>query len=267
MEPQYFESNPNKNSNILLTILMAVGIIFLSALVVYAFFAIQKVSKEAKYVGVGVTQNNTINISETGVVYVVPDMANVTFTTLSNDANISEALKLDSNSSNSIIDFLKRQGIDDADIQTVDFNVYPQYQWQTKGIDLSVYPLGKRVITGYQVTHSIRTVIRSIDQAGNIIQGAVVAGASQVSELTLINSNLDDLRQQARDLAISQAKTKASAIASGLGVTLGNPVSFTESFIVPVSYQSSTTGAGANLQISVGENKIQATVNISYEIK
>ncbi len=267
MEAQYFESDP-KNDNIILKILMVIGIIFLLVLTFYAFVGIQKTSKETKYIGASTNSQNTINISETGTVYAVPDTAEVTFTTITQNTNIADALRNNSNSTNSILDFLKRQGVADADMQTVDFNIYPQYQWQTKGIDLTLYPLGKRVITSYQATQSVQVNIRNNDQIGNVIQGAITAGASQVSGLTFIVGKEDDYKQQARDLAITQAKARATAIAKSLGVKLGNVVSYTESYYAPVYATSAvTTGTGSNLQISVGENKIQATVNISYQIQ
>ncbi len=267
MEAQYFESDP-KNDNIILKILMVIGIIFLLVLTFYAFVGIQKTSKETKYIGTNNNLQDTINISETGTVYAAPDTAEVTFTTITQNNNIAQALTNNANATNSILDFLKRQGVADADMQTVDFNVYPQYQWQTKGLDLTVYPLGKRVIINYQATQSVTVKIRNNDQIGNVIQGAVTAGASQVSDLTFIVGKEDDYKQQARDLAVAQAKTKAEAIAKSLGVKLGNVVSYTESYYTPIyTTKAVTTGTGSNLQISVGENKIQSTVNISYEIK
>jgi hypothetical protein len=267
MEAQYFEKEA-KAENPIIKILMIMGIVFLLVLTIFTLFAIQNTSKETKYLGSS-SGNNTINISETGTVYAVPDVALVTFTTITEATTIDSALTSNSDKVNAIIDFLKRQQVQEADMKTVDFNIYPQYEWQTKGVDLTVYPLGKRVIVGYEAVESVEVTMRDNDQIGRNIQGSLEAGASQVSGLTFIISKEDELKKQAREQAIANAEAKGEEIAKNLKVTLGEPVSFTESYSTPVysSTSTATSGSGSNMQIVVGENKIQVTVNISYEIK
>jgi uncharacterized protein len=267
MEAQYFDSEP-KNENIIPKILMIVGIIFLLVLIIYTFVAMQNTSKQTKYIGTSSNSTNTINISETASVYAVPDSAKVAFTVIAKGTSISDVMTTSTNQANSVLDFLKRQNIDTADMQTTDFNVYPVYSWQTTGIDTSIYPLGKRVITSYQATKTIMVNIKDTSQVGNIIQGGITAGASQVSNLGLAVYDESTYKEQARDLAISAAKTKATAIAKSLGVSLGDATGYTESYVTAYdSAATATSGTGASLLINVGESKIQATVNISYQIQ
>jgi hypothetical protein len=267
MEAQYFEKEA-KAENPIIKILMIMGIVFLLVLTIYTLFAIQNTSKSTKYLGSS-SGDNTINVSETGTVYAVPDVALVTFTTITEATTIDSALTNNSDKVNAIIDFLKRQQVQEADMKTLDFNIYPQYEWQTKGVDLTVYPLGKRVIVGYEAVESVEVTMRDNDQIGRNIQGSLEAGASQVSGLTFIISKENELKKQAREQAITNAKAKGEEIAKNLKVTLGEPVSFTESYSTPVysSTAAATSGSGSNMQIVVGENKIQVTVNVSYEIK
>jgi hypothetical protein len=267
MEAQYFEKEA-KTENPMIKILMIMGIVFLLVLTIYTLFAIQNTSKQTKYLGSS-SGENTINISETGTIYTVPDVALVTFTTITEATTIDSALTNNSDKVNAIIDFLKRQDVAETDMKTVDFNIYPQYEWQTKGVDLTVYPLGKRVIVGYEAVESVEVTMRDNDQIGRNIQGSLEAGASQVSGLTFIVSNEEELKKQAREQAIASAEAKGEEIAKNLNVRLGDPVSFTESYSTPVysSTATATSGTGSNMQIVVGENKIQVTVNISYEIQ
>ncbi len=267
MEAQYFEKEA-RTENPMIKTLMIAGIIFLFVLIIYTVFAIQNTSKATQYIGSS-TGENTINVSEVGTVYSVPDVALVTFTTMTDATTINAALTNNREKTNRIIDFLKRQNIAVADMKTVDFNIYPQYEWQTKGVDLTVYPLGKRVIVGYEAVESVEITMRDNNEIGRNIQGSLEAGASQVSGLTFIISNEEALKKQARELAIANAQAKATEIAKNLKVGLGDPVSFTESYYSPV-YNSkgvATSGTGSNFQIVVGENKIEVTVNVSYEIK
>ena len=267
MEAQYFEKEA-KSENPLIKILMIMGTIFLLVLIVYYLFAIQNTSTETKYFG-STSGNNTINISETATSYDVKSVALVTFTAITEATTIDAALTNNQTKIDRVTDFLIRLNVKKEDMKEVDFNVYPQYEWQTKGVDLTIYPLGKRVIVGYEAVKSIEVMVRDNEQIGRSIQGSLDAGASQVSGLTFIISNEEELKAKVRDEAIAKAETKAKEIAKKLKVILGDPVSYTESYTTPIynSKVTATSGSGNNMQIVVGENKIQATVNVSYEIK
>jgi len=272
MEAQYFEKE-TRTENPILKILMVAGIVLIFVTVVYIFFAIANTSKATSYIGNTGTQD-TINVSETGTAYSLPaDMpARVTLTTTTYDTTISEALRKNTDKTDSVKNFLKNQGIKVEDVKDVDFNIYPTYVLQTKGVDANMYPLGKRVITGYQAVNSVEVLIRkeNRDQIGRCIQGSIEVGASQVSGLQFIinDEEADIKKKEAREIAITNAKKRAEEIATKMGVRLGEPIDFTESYSLPIyrSSDAATIGTGSNLQIAVRDNKIQATVNISYEI-
>jgi len=267
MESQYFEKetktdNPlNKALTIALIILIFIGIIYL-------FFGIQNLSKETKYIGLE-SKNNTIEVVGSGVVYTVPDTAVASFSAITEEQTINLALSKNKEKINRVIDFLKRQAVSEEDIKNLDFNVYPKYQWQTTGVDLSIYPNGRRVIVGYEAVESLEVIIRNSDNIGRIIQGSIDAGASQVSNLKFIINDEEAIKEEARKIAIEDAKKKASEIATLLGIRIGDASGFTEEYDIPKFLLSdgSTTGSGANMEIVVRENKIEARVNVLYDIK
>ena len=267
MESQYFEKEA-RTDNPLSKALIIILIAFLFIGTIYLFFGIQNLSKQTKYIGVE-PKNDTIEVVGSGVVYAVPDTAVASFTAITEEQTINLALTKNKEKINRVIDFLKRQGISEDDMKTLDFNIYPKYQWQTTGVDLSVYPNGKRVIVGYEAVESLEVIIRNSDNIGKVIQGSIDAGASQVSNLKFIISNEEEIKKEARKLAIEDAEKKASEIATLLGVRIGNASGFTEEYDVPKFLLSdgSTTGSGANMEIVVRENKIEARVNILYNIK
>jgi len=267
MEAQYFESQP-KNENVLIKILTIVGIVLMLALILYIFVAMQNTMKSTKYIGTSGNEN-TIMISETGTVYSVPTVAQVTFTVLTTDVTINDAIRKNSEKVGKIVSFLKVQNVNDEDMKTIDYSVYPKYEWMTKGVDINTYPYGKRAIVGYEAVESIEVKIRNQEQLGRDIQGAIDYGASQVGNLQFIVDNEEDLKKQARELAIKKAGEKAQEIASKLGVQVGDVLSFTESYYSPLASlnQRATSGIGNNMEIVVGEQKVEVTVNVSYEIK
>jgi len=132
--------------------------------------------------------------------------------------------------------------------------------------------LTRRVLVGYEVSQSLQIKIRDMEKIGEIIQVATDAGANQVSDLQFIVDNEDALKQQARAEAIAKAKTKAKELADQLGVKLVRVSNFSESGVVPYFYGLEKAAAlegigGGTPQIETGENKIEVTVSITYEIK
>ena len=88
-----------------------------------------------------------------------------------------------------------------------------------------------------------------------------------MGNLSFTIDNQDELKKQARDQAIDEAKEKSKELAKKLGVDLVRISNFTESSYYPRFYGLEVADAGGGApQIETGENKIEVTVNITYEI-
>ena len=245
----------NKNS-----ILISVFIVFLVSLIVWVSFDIQNKIKETE---------NTIIVSATGEVYASPDLALTTFSVISEAKTVAEAMSENTEKMNAIIDFIKDQGVESKDLKTTSFNIYPRYEWHEKA-EIPPYPQGQRVLVGYEVRQSLQVKMRDLAKIGDIIQGATEKGANQVNDLQFTIDNEDELKKQARDQAIEKAKTKAETLASQLEVKLGKVVEFSESGVFPRYYAMEEMAVGKGgaeaPQIETGENKIEVSVTITYEI-
>ncbi|GMX58451.1 MAG: hypothetical protein MCSN_1050 [Candidatus Microsyncoccus archaeolyticus] len=244
-------------------------IIFVVVLIGYYSAATTEKMKQADYIG---KDNNVIAVSKKGTVYAVPDLVKVSFSIITEEKKVGEALKGNSEKSSAVIETLKSQGVGESDIKTTYFNVYPLYEWRK--VDSSdIYSTGTRVLVGYEARQTIEVKIRDTQKVSDIIEACVGAGANEVSDLNFVIENEDSFKTQARTKAIIDAKNEASQIAQTLGVKLGDIVSFTESTYVPYDYylktaSSSAAGLGSSeSSIATGENKIEVTVNISFEIK
>jgi len=215
---------------------------------------------------------NTITVSDTGEIYAKPDLALTTFSVVTEAKNVAQALSENTKKMNAIIDFMKGQGIETKDLKTTTFNIYPRYEYQKVETEIYPYPPGKRVLVGYEVTQSLEVKIRDMVKIGDIIQGATDAGANQVGDLQFTIDKEDELKKQAMEQAIEKAKTKAKELAGQLGVKLVRIINFSESSVIPYYYglekaaAPSGVGGGAP-QIETGENKIEVTISITYEIR
>lgn len=242
--------------------------VFLITLTVYTAVAIQNKIKEGKYIGQEIEAKNTITVSDKGEIYVKPDLALTTFSVTNEAKTVTEAINKNTEKMNAVIDFIKDQGVEDKDLKTTTFNIYPRYEWYEE-IRIPPYPQGKRVLVGYEVRQSLEVKIRDMEKIGDIIQGATDAGANQVGDLQFTVDNPDEFKKQAREQAIEKAKAKAEELASQLGVKLVRITNFSESGVVPRYYElEKAVGMGVEEtpQIQTGENRIEVTVTITYEI-
>jgi len=214
---------------------------------------------------------NTITVSGKGEIVVKPDIATVSFGVSAENLDVSKAQTESSKKMNSIIDLLKKEGIAEKDIKTTNYNIYPKYDYIRAQLD---YYGGKQVLSGYVVSQTVEVKIRDISKAGTILSGVGEFGVTDVSGLSFTVDNQDSMKDQARDLAIKDAKTQAKVLAKGLGVRLVKITSFSENGNYPTYYgaeKSMAVGMGSAdaiaPQILTGENKITSNVSITYEIK
>lgn len=258
--------------------------------VLVAFLAVEVVSglEGLRYIGTGVAAANTIEVTGHGEIFAVPDIAEFTFTVSSTKATVADAQSDAATKINAATAYLTAQGVSKDDIQTSGYSVSPQYSYQNAACPSEpvnplngsvssgavVYcPPGKQVLTGYEVDQTTTVKVRDTSKAGTLLAGVGTAGATQVSGLTFTFDNPDAVQAQARTAAIADAKSKAQALASELGVSLVRVVSFSENTggtsPQPLVY-AMASGANSTASaptISTGQNDITDDVTITYEIK
>lgn len=216
-------------------------------------------------------QKDTIVVSGKGEIAVKPDIANVSFSVMEENMDVSKATDAVNTKIAKIIEGLKANGIDEKDIKTTGYNIYPRYDY----LNSQIYPYGgKQVLAGYNVTQSIQIKIRDLANAGKIVTDLGNQGVTDMSGLNFTNDKYDDLVKEARDEAIAQAREEAKKLAKSLGVRLGKIVGYSEGGNYPIYYDRAVYGMGetamkssAPAVLPAGENKITANVSITYEIK
>ncbi|MEK7515188.1 MAG: SIMPL domain-containing protein [Patescibacteria group bacterium] len=207
---------------------------------------------------------NTISFSGQGKVVAKPDIALLDLSILTEAETSKAAQNENSNRSKRLVEFLKKEGIEDKDIKTTGYNIYPQY----------TYPQYEKArITGYQVNQMVQVRVRNLDTVDTVLDGVVSAGANQINNFQLTVDDSDELMADARDEAIADAKEKARALERQLGVKLGRIVNFSENGTggIPMPmydaavYKGGMGGGGP--AIPSGENEISVNVQITYQIK
>lgn len=259
-----------RNKELLVAFVFLLNVFLLVLIISTAIGAYNNI-KEGRYIGQEIETKNTITVSDTGEVYAKPDLALTTFSVVTEAKTVAEAMSENTKKMNAVIDFIKSQGIEDKDIKTTSFNIYPRYEWYEEAGTI-IYPEGRRVLVGYEVNQSLEVKIRDMTKIGQIIEGATAKGANQVGDLQFTIDKKDELKAEARKQAIDKAKGKAGELASQLGVNLVRITNFAESSVVPfprfyeAELKEGGLGGAETPQIETGENKITVTVTIVYEI-
>lgn len=255
---------------------------FLTLLILLSLFLLTKTLNELKISGtIGRDANltSTISVSGEGEVSAVPDIATFTFTVSEKKIEISTAQDVVSEKVSKILDSLEDLDIDDKDIKTLNYNVYPRYEYVSETIVCVTFPCPqpprRRILTGYEVSETISVKLRDIDKAGDVLNMLGDSGVTNLNGPNFEIEDIEDLEREARKKAIDQAKKKAKELAKDLGVKLSRVVNFSENGVdygFRVGIEALPLGIGGDNikavpEIPTGENKVFSRVNIVYEIR
>jgi hypothetical protein len=206
-----------------------------------------------------------ISVSGEGRVAAPPDMAVLNIGVSAKEDTVAAANSAAQAAMDRLLSSLTADGVAEKDIQTSQFTISPEYDYQ----------FSQPKLTGYRVTHMLQIKVRDIDLAGKVIDDGVEAAGDlvQVGSISLTIDDNSALAKQARELAMADAKAKADELARLADVELGTPVSISESSYTPtppVYYDRAFAGAEAapsQTTISTGELEVVVSVQITYGIR
>lgn len=205
-----------------------------------------------------------ISVTGNGKVTGKPDVAKLTLGVSAEADTVEKARTQAAGSLDAMMKSLKNNGIADKDIQTQQFNIEPQYD----------YNEGNQRLRGFRVTNIVTATLRDINKTSQAVDDAVRAGGNdtQIQGLSFTIDNPEDLKKQAREKAVADAKAKAETLANSAGVSIGNAITISESSYTPVFDQFAGTKAGApdtgpSTPIQPGELDVTVDVSITWQIK
>ncbi|HVB20183.1 MAG TPA: SIMPL domain-containing protein [Candidatus Paceibacterota bacterium] len=246
--------------------------VLIGVLCILALFLLAQTIMTAENFGrPGNPATDTITVQGSGQATLPPDVAHISFTIQNIEKAVSDAQAATTKQANAAIGFVKGQGVADADLTTLAYNISPQYSYVT--CLPGVFCQNSSKITGYQVSETIQVTIRNLATVGAMLGGLGTLGIQNVQgpDFTLDDSTTG--YDAARADAIDKAKTQADLLAKQLGIHLGKIVNFSESSNnspVPLyAMQASgiTAQAASTPNVPAGENTYTASVSITYEIR
>jgi len=162
-------------------------------------------------------QERTVQVTGTAVVNVTPDRALIKLGVQTNGRTVKDAQAKNTAAINKVSFALKAMGIETKDIATDWYTLEPVYDDYE---DLH--------ISGYRIHNVIEVTVRDVKKTNDLIAAAFQAGANQVLNVELYTSELRKYRDQAREMAMTAATEKASALAKTAGSDTGCVISINE---------------------------------------
>jgi uncharacterized protein YggE len=207
----------------------------------------------------------TVTVNGHGSVTLPPDTASILIGIDVTKPTLSEAQAAAADQMTAIITALKDAGIDEKDIQTVNYSVYVLRNYDnTTGSPTE--------ITGFQVTNQVNVIVRDVDQVGDILDQVVKAGANNIFGINFYVDDTSGPASQARKLAVENATEKAQELADAAGLSLGRVVSINESFgssPPPVPYEAAAQDmakGGAGTPVQSGTTEVTVDVSMTFEL-
>jgi len=208
------------------------------------------------------TQPRTLSVTGTGKSYLVPDIAYIYIGVHTENAEASKAVAENTSRSQKVTEALKKFNIAAKDIQTTNFSIYPQQQFD---------PQGK--VTGilYVVDNTVYVTLRDLTKIGDLLDAVVNAGANTISGINFDVEDKTAALAEARAAAVADAKKQAEELAKAAGVTLGEIMYISTFTSTPYPIYDGRGGAGAAMLAAVpiapGQTVLQVDVSVTYMLK
>ena len=214
--------------------------------------------------GGAVEQPHTISVTGSGVAYGKPDIAIAQIGVQTRDENPGRAVSENTEKMNAVIAALKELGVEEKDIQTSNFSVYAQQNYDTNGAPTDYT---------YVADNTVSVTIRNLSKVGDALGRAVAAGANSIYGVSFTVSDQSALEAEARDKAMADAKARAEQLAAAAGVTLDQPMNISEYSYGPAPMAADVRsfgvgGGGAGpVPVSTGQIQVNLQVSVTYIIK
>ena len=230
---------------------------------ILASIALSACVAPASSANAAVTPIPQMSVNGTGLVYVVPDIAYIYMGVHTQASSVAQALQDNTQAAQTLKNALVAQGVEEKDIQTSNFNVYPQPQYDTSG-----KPTG----TLYAVDNTVFVTVRKLDTLGTLLDVVTKNGANNINGVIFDIQDKNAALEQARKLAIQDAQKQAEQVAADAGVKLGRIINISlYNANAPVTLEGKGGGGGSSMMasqvpVSSGQLSITADVNLIYEI-
>jgi uncharacterized protein YggE len=206
----------------------------------------------------------TITVVGVGRTNLVPDIARLNVGTEVRASTVSEAKAKVDGHMEAIAAALKELGVEDKDIQTSSYSIYYEREPSLSPVSEGSAPQEQGA---YRVSSMLEVTLRDIEKSGEVLDGAIAAGANQVYGVTFTVSDDQKWQSQARKAAMSDAKARAGELAELAGLKLGDVLSVSEVIGGSVPFMAERAMGGGGGGFSPGELEMSTQVQVVFAVQ
>lgn len=203
-----------------------------------------------------------LDISATGSVSRVPDLAIISAGVVTKSSTASAAIAANAARMERVRAALKRAGIADRDIQTSSISLNPDYRYENNQ---------PPVLTGYQASNNVSIKLRDIRNSGTILDALVAQGANQINGPSLTIDKPETAYDEARTKALAVGRGRAELYARSLGLRVVRLLSVSESGgyrpPMPMAMMAQAERSDAKTSIDPGSQDLEVTLAMSFELQ
>lgn len=201
-----------------------------------------------------------IVVTGEGRIEVAPDLATIRAGVESQAENAAAALAANAEAARAVIAALEAEGVEARDMQTSQLALEPVYRHDENG------RRGPEVV-GYVARNLVTARLREIEGIGRVIDAMSAAGANRIDGIAFGLADMRPFLDEAREIAVRDARAKADLYASAAGVGLGPVLAIRETqpfdrpFPMAARMEAMMDGA-----IAEGSIEVTAMVEIVFGI-
>ncbi len=205
-------------------------------------------------------QRGVIVIGE-GSVSLPPDCARIRGGVTTRAKTAKEAAEANTKAMAAITAMLLNAGIAQKDIQTARFSVQPIYESHQSN--------SEQKLSGFSVSNQVNVTIRQIDKVGETLDRLVTTGATDVGNVEFLHAEPSKALDEAREVAVADARRKAELYAHASGLILGGVSWITEDsrYGAPMPMTALRASAAmASVPIAAGEDTLHVRITVGFDM-
>jgi uncharacterized protein YggE len=207
------------------------------------------------------SDSGTIVVSGIGRVSVTPDVADLRLGVSVGRPTVERARADAASTMEAILAAVDATGVARRDVRTSLLSVQPRYDYRD----------GRPpTLTGYEMANVVEVTIRDLDRLGDVVDGALKAGATSMDSLSFRVADPAPAEREARIQAMSAARARADVLAeaAGLGITGVSDIAEGLAGRPPMPFgkaeRMSLMAADASTPVEAGSLEVEVSVTVRY---
>lgn len=201
-----------------------------------------------------------ISVSGEGKIKVKPDQVVLNFGIDNTGKDATEVKKLNDETVDKVMKFIKKFGIPTADFQTTNVSLNRNYDYEKKKYN-------------FQASQSVTILLRDVTKYDDLMMGLVDNGINNISNVEFKSSKIEEYKSAARKEAMKDAKRKADDYVSVLtNQKIGKAILITDNsqayYPQPMYKGAMMAMADGNAApretLAVGEIEVTSNVSVSF---